>query len=94
MKPTNYITYNGESFPVFVINIIDQTDEKSAMNMKFISISVSVESLSERLIDPTTGAPVSSIATAIDQGIFFYIPDELADKEADEIANYVTDNCW
>ena len=94
MTPTSHITYNGETFPVFVINIIDQIDEDSAMYMKVISVSVSIESLSKRLIDADTGVPVSSIASAIDEGIFFYIPDELADKEADEIANYVTDNCW
>lgn len=93
MIPDRYIEYNGKHYPVFILNIIDQSDEESAQNMKMTEVAVSVESLEGVLIDDS-GNPVNAEATAIDEEIFFYIPDEMADKEASQIADFVTDNCW
>ena len=64
------------------------------MNMVFIEVAVSIESLNEKLIDAATGAPVNSEAAAIDEEIFFYIPEDIASKSAAEIADFVSDNCW
>ncbi len=93
MIPDRYIEYNGKHYPVFILNIIDQSDEESAQNMKMTEVAVSVESLEGVLIDDS-GNPINAEATAIDEEIFFYIPDEMADKEASQIADFVTDNCW
>lgn len=93
MIPDRYIEYGGKHYPVFVISIIDQSDEESAQNMKMIEVSVSVESLEGVLIDDS-GNPVNAKATAIDEEIFFYIPDEMEFREASEIADFVSDNCW
>lgn len=93
MIPDRYIEYNGKHYPVFILNIIDQNDEESAQNMEMIEVSVSVESLERELIDDS-GNPINAEATAINEEIFFYIPDEMADKEASQIADFVTDNCW
>lgn len=93
MTPDKYIEYNGKNYPVFNLNIVDQSDEDSAQNMEMIKVAVSVQSLSDVLID-SSGSPVNAEATAIDERVFFYIPDELADKEANVIADFVSDNCW
>lgn len=93
MTPDKYIEYNGKNYPVFNLNIVDQSDEDSTQNMEMIEVAVSVQSLSDILID-SSGSPVNEEARILDEEIFFYIPDELADKEANEIADYVTDNCW
>ena len=54
---------------------------------------MSVQSLSNVLIN-SSGSPVNDEASVLDEEIFFYIPDELAEREACEIADYVSDNCW
>lgn len=94
MTPDRYIEYDGKQYPVYLINIINQGAEASAMNMEFIEVPISLESLSQRLIDQSIGAPINSIATAIDEEIFFYIPDDMAFKSEVEVADYVSDNCW
>lgn len=93
MIPDRYIEYDGKQYPIYLINIIDQTTIDSAMNMEFIEVPISIESLSHKLIDQSTGTPVNSMATAIDEEIFFYIPDDMTSKFKDEVADYVTDNC-
>ena len=93
MIPYKHIEYNGERYPVFIINIIDQNSEEAAQNMKTIRVAVSVESLARELMD-LSGTPVNSEATVLDKDIFFYIPDELAGRDACEIADFVSDNCW
>lgn len=94
MTPDRYIEYDGKQYPVYLINIIDQTTMDSAMNMEFIEVPISIESLNHELIDQSTGTPVNSVATAIDEEIFFYIPDDMASKSEAEVADFVTDNCW
>ena len=93
MIPDRYIEYNVEHYPVFDIYIVDQSDEDSAQNMKTIEVSVSVESLEGLLID-SSGNPLNAEAAAVDEEIFFYIPDELEYGEASEIADFVSNNCW
>ena len=61
--------------------------------MKTIEVSVSVESLEGLLID-SSGNPLNAEAAAVDEEIFFYIPDELEYGEASEIADFVSNNCW
>lgn len=94
MTPDRYVEYDGKQYPVYLVNIIDQETEDSAMNMETIEVPISVESLSHKLIDQSTGTPVNSIATAIDEEIFFYIPDDMASKSEAEVADFVSDNCW
>lgn len=94
MQPTDYVSYNGKEYPLFEVDIIDQETEESAENMEFMTVTVSTQSLSSQLIDSATGLPVDKRAERLDNDIFFYIPDELADKEANEIADFVSDNCW
>lgn len=94
MIPDNHIDYNGKRYPVFLVNIVDQSTVSSAQNMETIQVPVSTESLRRELIDKPTGAPVSTVASFIDDSIFFYIPDALATKNGVEIADFVSDNCW
>ena len=94
MKPSDNVFYNGKEYPLFYIDIIDQETEESAENMEFMTVTVGTQSLLSQLIDSATGMPVDKSAERLDNDIFFYIPDELADKEAHEIADYVSDNCW
>lgn len=94
MTPDRYIEYDGKQYPVFLINIIDQTTVESAMNMEFIEVPISIESLSHKLIDQSTGTPVNSVAATIDEEIFFFIPDDMTSKSKAEVADFVTDNCW
>ncbi len=93
MIPDRYIEYNGEHYPVFDIYIIDQSNEDSAQKMETIEVSVSVEALERVLIDDS-GNPLNAEAAAVDEEIFFYIPDELEYGEASEIADFVSNNCW
>lgn len=93
MIPDRYIEYNGKSYPVFNLNIVDQGDEDSAQNMEMIEVEVSVQSLSNVLIN-SSGSPVNDEASVLDEEIFFYIPDELEYGEASEIADFVSNNCW
>jgi len=94
MTPDRYVEYDGKQYPVYLVNIIDQETEDSAMNMETIEVPISVESLSQKLIDQLTRAPIDSKATFIDEGIFFYIPDEMASLSEAEVADFVSDNCW
>ena len=94
MKPSDYIEYKGKEYPLFDVDIIDQETEESAEDMEFMTVTGATQSLSDQLIDSATGMPVDKSAERRDNDIFFYIPDELADKEAHEIADYVSDNCW
>lgn len=94
MTPDRYVEYDGKQYPVYLINIIDQETEDSAMNMETIEVPISVESLSQKIIDQSTGAPIDSEATEIDEEIFFYIPDEMASLSEAEVADFVSDNCW
>lgn len=94
MQPTDYVSYNGKEYPLFEVDIIDQETEESAENMEFMTVTVATQSLSSQLIDSATGLPVDKRAERLDNDIFFYIPDELADKEANEIADFVSDSCW
>lgn len=94
MTPDRYVEYDGKQYPVYLVNIIDQETVDSAMNMETIEVPISVESLSQKIIDQATGAPIDSKATYIDEGIFFYIPDEMAFLSEAEVADFVSDNCW
>ena len=94
MKPNDHIFYNGKEYPLFQIDIIDQETEESAKNIEFMTVTVATQSLSDQLINSATGMPFDKSAERLDNEIFFYIPDELAEREACEIAEYVTDNCW
>lgn len=94
MTPDRYVEYDGKQYPVYLVNIIDQETEDSAMNMETIEVPISVESLSQKIIDQSTGAPIDSEATEIDEEIFFYIPDEMASLSEAEVADFVSDNCW
>ena len=94
MKPNDYISYKGKEYPLFQVDIIDQETEESAENMEFMTVTVATQLLSDQLIDSATGMPVDKSAERLDNEIFFYIPDELAEREACEIADYVSDNCW
>lgn len=94
MTPDRYVEYDGKQYPIYLVNIMDQETVDSAMNMEFIEVSISVESLSHKLIDQSTGAPIDSKATYIDEEIFFYIPDDMTSKSEAEVADFVSDNCW
>lgn len=94
MTPDRYVEYDGKQYPVYLVNIIDQETEDSAMNMETIEVPISVESLRQKIIDQSTGAPIDSKATFIDEGIFFYILDEMASLSEAEVADFVSDNCW
>ena len=49
--------------------------------MEFMTVTVATQSLSDQLIDSITGMPVDKSAERLDNEIFFYIPDELAERE-------------
>lgn len=74
MKPYKYVEFEGKLYPLFRINIVDQSTEESAGQLKFESVVISVESLSQQIIDGASGVPVNSLATEIDEYIFFYVP--------------------
>ena len=66
-----------------------------------VAYGVSISAVTENLIsnvkyqvEEFAGMPVDKSAERLDNEIFFYIPDELAEREACEIADYVSDNCW
>lgn len=94
MIPYKYIEFEGKSCPLFRINIVDQSTVESAEQLKFESVVISVESLSQQIINTSSGMPINSLATEIDECIFFYIPDELMYQTEAEVADYVSDNCW
>lgn len=94
MIPDRYVEYDGKRYPVYIVNIINQQTEDFAMNMETIEVPISVKSLSQKIIDQSTGTPIDSAATAIDEEIFFYIPDEMASLSEAEVSDFVSDNCW
>lgn len=93
MTPSDLIIYDDEQFPIFYVNIIDQETVKAAENMEYMEVTIATESLSRKIIDKN-GSPIDKRAERIDNDIYFYIPDKIADKKPAEIADYVSDNCW
>lgn len=82
MKPTRTIEYRGVTYPVFSLEItID--DEKE-------TVDVSVVSLERELIPDTLWR--NKEAERIDETIFFYIPDSLANSEEDEIRKHIEES--
>lgn len=82
MEPSRTIAYQGVKYPVFSleINVGDETE----------TVDVSVESLERELIPDTLWK--NKEAETIDETIFFYIPDSLAEREENEIRKHIEES--
>lgn len=82
MEPTRTIEYQGVTYPVFSLEITIE-DEKE-------TVDLSVESLEQELIPDTLWK--NKEAERIDETIFFYIPDRLAESEENEIRKHIEES--
>ena len=83
MKPTTQIEYNEEMYPVFFLPIHNEGE--------IHVYSIGTESLQDVLLMPDTTFR-DDIAQRIDEKIFFYIPDKLADATEREIISFIENN--
>ena len=82
MEPTRTIEYQGVTYPVFSLEITcDNETEK---------VDVSVESLESELLPDTLWK--NKEAEKIDESIFFYIPDSLANGGEYEIRKHIEED--
>lgn len=74
------IEYEGRSFPVRILYI-----------PKIGTVKVATELLGSRLIGDD-GLPVSLEAERVDNGIFYYVSDDLIDKSDEEISKHIMES--
>jgi len=82
MEATNHIEYRGKKYPVFSLDI--------TIKGKMENVSISVESLQSELMPDWIWRDTE--AEHIDETIFFYIPDDVAEKPEAEIVKFMEDN--
>lgn len=86
MNPIETIRYKGVEYPMFEVNI------NLNLNGRLEPVIVSVESL-EKALTTSEGTYNDSEAADIDEKIYFYIPDAMADDDELRIRIYVEYNC-
>jgi len=74
------IEYEGRSFPVRILDI-----------PKIGTVKVATELLGSRLIGDD-GLPVSLEAERVDNGIFYYVSDDLFNKSDEEISKHILES--
>lgn len=85
MKPIEIISYHGKQYPIFEVNI------NLNLNGRLEPVWVGTESLSNELL-PGGAYYGDSKAIAIDEKIYFYIPDDMADKDEQTIRLFIEEN--
>lgn len=85
MKSIEIISYHGKNYPIFEVNI------NLNLNGRLEPVWVSVESLSNELL-PDGAHYRDSEAIAIDEKLYFYIPDDMADKDEQTIRLFIEEN--
>lgn len=74
------VEYEGRSYPVRILDI-----------PKIGTVKVATELLGSRIIGDD-GLPVSIEAERIDEGIFYYVGDDMIDKPDEEITKHILEN--
>ena len=74
------IEYEGRSFPVRILYI-----------PKIGTVKVATELLGSRIIGDD-GLPVSIEAERLDEGIFYYVGDDMIDRPDEEISKHILEN--
>ena len=74
------VEYEGRSYPVRILDI-----------PKIGTVKVATELLGSRLIGDD-GLPVSIDAERIDEGIFYYVSDDLFGKSDEEISKHILES--
>lgn len=82
MKPADIIEYQGKEYPIFSLQL--------SIDGETINADVSVESLDEALCPKDKFA--DELAVEIDNSIFFFIPEDMADKSEEEIIKFIEEN--
>lgn len=77
------ISFNGKDYPCISIDLDNENFKGTC--------TISTESLKYRLFNED-GSYVSDQAKAVDEGIFFYAPDKLIDKNEELIRDFVNDS--
>jgi hypothetical protein len=90
MKPTSYVEYEGKKYPVFTIKVTDPDDSAKIA----YEVGISTESLEDAIINPENSLPWGLDALSIDEDIFYYIPDSMAEASEEEITRYVNQYAW
>lgn len=85
MKPIEIISYHGKQYPILEVNI------NLNLNGRLEPVWVSVESLSDELL-PDGNDYSDNEAIAIDEKIYFFIPDEMADKDEQTIRLFIEES--
>lgn len=83
MKPTIQIEYSEEMYPVFLLPI----NHDGELQVQ----TIGTESLQDALLMPNMFFR-DDVAQRIDEKIFFYIPDKLADATEREIISFIENN--
>lgn len=83
MKPTIQIEYSEEMYPVFMLPI--------KHNGELHVQAIGTESLQDALLMPNLSYR-DDVAQRIDEKIFFYIPDKMAEATEREIINFIENN--
>lgn len=82
MKPIENISYHGKQYPIFEVNI------NLNLNGRLEPVWVSVESLQDALMIEGEWFRDEEAAN-IDERIYFYIPDSMADKDEQTIRLFI-----
>lgn len=85
MKPIDTISYKGVEYPMLEVNI------NLNLNGRLETVIVSVESLEKELVSDE-GKYIDARAAGIDERIYFYIPDDMADKDEQTIRIFIENN--
>ncbi len=84
MEPHDHIEYEGKEYPLYFLDIPNEDDGT-------VQRAVSTESLARAALDEN-GLPLNPEAERIDDDIFFYVPEEIAEGNEDDIVDFITEN--
>lgn len=85
MKAIDTISYKGVGYPMYEVSI------NLNLNGRLEPVFVSVESLESGLMSDD-GTYRDAEAISIDEKIYFYIPDDMADKDEQTIRIFIENN--
>ncbi len=83
MKPTYKLVFQDNEYPVFILPI--------NINGEIYIRTIGIESLQNQLVLPDMSY-CNKDAEKFDEEIFFYIPDDMANKSENEIITFIETN--
>lgn len=85
MKPIDYVNFRGVEFPLFDITIKNDTGENEDVRVGTVALDI-------LLTDAINSG--DDEARVIDEGIFFYIDDDVTELSEEEIVKFAEESVW